>query len=51
MKVWRRLIHCTRSNDELSSDGMNLEGVRHAVTFVMRYNTSVARIPFMQRAH
>jgi hypothetical protein len=34
MKVWRRLIHFTRSNDEMTSDGMNLAGVRHGVTFV-----------------
>jgi len=39
MKVWRRLILYTRSNDEMSPDGMNLIGVRHGVTFVMRYNS------------
>lgn len=39
MKGWRRLILCTRSNDEMSPDAMDLAGVRHGFTFVMRYNS------------
>jgi hypothetical protein len=38
MKGWRRLIHFTRSNDEMTWDGMNLTGVRNGERSFTRYN-------------